>query len=306
MLPGLTVAPGFIDIHNHSDLHAARRRQRREHDPPGRDLDDLGEGGSAAPVGGKQQRAASASIGPTSRYFARCSSRVFPPTSAPMSARARSGPMCAERRPAPPTPGEAGGNAERMVRQAMEQGALGVSSSLSGPPGAWIDTDTLVAMCEAAAQYGGIYSTHMRTEGRGVFEAVDGSDRDRPPRQGCPWTSSTSRSPSTSCGARCRSWSRPSPNARARGQEVEAHVYPYRAGQNNLSSIIPPWAHEGGSQAMIARLKDPALRDGSRARSTTESRLELVQPLHGDRLLGRDAAGLALESRSTRSSKASG
>ena len=49
-------------------------------------------------------------------------------------------------------------------------------------------------------------------------------------------------------------------NARARGQEGEANVYPYRAGQNNLASIIPPWAHEGGSQAMIARLKDPSLR----------------------------------------------
>ena len=49
-------------------------------------------------------------------------------------------------------------------------------------------------------------------------------------------------------------------NARARGQEVQANVYPYRAGQNNLSSIIPPWAHEGGPQAMMRRLKDPALR----------------------------------------------
>ena len=47
---------------------------------------------------------------------------------------------------------------------------------------------------------------------------------------------------------------------RAQGQWVEANVYPYRAGQNNLSSIIPPWAHEGGAQAMIQRLKDPALR----------------------------------------------
>ena len=59
-----------------------------------------------------------------------------------------------------------------LVREAMEQGALGVASSLSGPPGSWIDTDTLVAMCEVASRYGGIYSTHMRTEGRGVFESV--------------------------------------------------------------------------------------------------------------------------------------
>ena len=49
-------------------------------------------------------------------------------------------------------------------------------------------------------------------------------------------------------------------NARARGQDVEANVYPYRAGQNDLASIVPPWAHEGGKQAMIQRLKDPALK----------------------------------------------
>lgn len=59
-----------------------------------------------------------------------------------------------------------------LVRRAMEQGALGLASSLSGPPGSWIDTDTLVAMCQVASEYGGIYSTDLRTEGHGVFEAV--------------------------------------------------------------------------------------------------------------------------------------
>jgi N-acyl-D-aspartate/D-glutamate deacylase len=49
-------------------------------------------------------------------------------------------------------------------------------------------------------------------------------------------------------------------NARANGQDVTANVYPYRAGQNNLATIIPPWAHEGGTQAMLQRLKDPSLR----------------------------------------------
>src|SRR4029078_7054080 len=59
-----------------------------------------------------------------------------------------------------------------VVKQGMQHGALGVASSLSGPPGSWIDTDTLVALCQAAEPFGGIYSTHMRTEGRGVFESV--------------------------------------------------------------------------------------------------------------------------------------
>src|SRR4029453_2621939 len=60
-----------------------------------------------------------------------------------------------------------------LVRAAMEQGALGLASSLSGPPGAWIDTDTLVALAEVAGEKGGLYSTHIRNEGLGVWDAVD-------------------------------------------------------------------------------------------------------------------------------------
>src|SRR2546422_544523 len=148
---------------------------------------------------------------------------------------------------------------QAQVKLAMEQGALGVASSLSGPPGSWIDTDTLVAMCEVASRYGGIYSTHMRTEGRGVFESVAE-------------TIAIGRRAQLPVDiihlkiAEHQMWGQMPElvasiaSARARGQEVEANVYPYRAGQNNLASIIPPWAHEGGSQAMIARLKDPSLR----------------------------------------------
>src|SRR5207253_2260280 len=146
-----------------------------------------------------------------------------------------------------------------LVKDAMEQGALGVASSLSGPPGSWIDTETLVAMCEVASRYGGLYSTHMRTEGRGVFEsvaeAIEIGRRARVPvdiihlkiAEHEMWGQMPELTASIAA-------------ARARGQDVQANVYPYRAGQNNLASIVPPWAHEGGSQAMIQRLKDPALR----------------------------------------------
>ena len=72
----------------------------------------------------------------------------------------------------PPTPAELDRHAGATSRKAMQDGALGVASSLSGPPGSWIDTDTLIAMCKVASEYGGIYSTHMRTEGQGVFESV--------------------------------------------------------------------------------------------------------------------------------------
>jgi len=161
-------------------------------------------------------------------------------------------------RPGPPSAEEL----EKMrglVQEAMEQGALGVASSLSGPPGSWIDTNTLVAMCEVASRYGGIYSTHMRTEGHGVFESVaEAIEIGR--RAHVPVDIIHLKIAEHKMWGQMPELTASIAQARARGQDVQSNVYPYRAGQNNLSSIIPPWAHEGGSQAMIARLKDPALR----------------------------------------------
>jgi N-acyl-D-amino-acid deacylase len=158
----------------------------------------------------------------------------------------------------PPEPAELK-QMQDQVRLAMEQGALGVASSLSGPPGSWIDTATLAAMCEVASRYGGIYSTHMRTEGRGVFESVaEAIEIGR--RAKIPVDIIHLKIAERQMWGQMPELAASIAGARARGQEVEANVYPYRAGQNNLSSIIPPWAHEGGSEAMIARLKDPSLR----------------------------------------------
>jgi N-acyl-D-aspartate/D-glutamate deacylase len=114
-------------------------------------------------------------------------------------------------------------------------------------------------MCEVAGEYGGIYSTHMRTEGTGVFnsvaEAIEIGRRAKLPVDIIHLKI-----------AEHKLWGKMPDliallaKTRAEGQLVEANVYPYRAGQNNLSSIIPPWAHEGGAQAMIQRLNDPSLR----------------------------------------------
>ena len=246
---GLAVAPGFIDIHNHSDDTVLEDGDAQSMVRQGVTSMIFGEGGSAAP---------SAAWKDFSSYFAELKRRgvstnigsyIGSSTVWTTVHGAKAGPASAD-------------ELDRMravVREAMEQGALGVASSLSGPPGVWIDTDTLVAMCEAAAPYGGIYSTHIRTEGEGVFKAV---------------------SEAMEIGRRARIpvdvihlkiaehklWGK-MPDlvslitaARAQGQLVEANVYPYRAGQNNLASIIPPWAHEGGAKALIQRLKDPALR----------------------------------------------
>ncbi len=246
---GLIVAPGFIDIHNHSDDTIIEDGDAQSMVRQGVTSMIFGEGMSAAP---------SAKWKDFASYFADVNKRGV---STNIGSYIGSGAVWIN------VHGDRGGKAtaeelQRMravVRTAMEQGALGVASSLSGPPGVWIDTDTLVAMCEVAGEYGGIYSTHMRTEGMGVFnsvaEAIEIGRRAKLPVDVIHLKI-----------AEHKLWGKMPDlvallaKTRAQGQLVEANVYPYRAGQNNLSSIIPPWAHEGGAQAMIQRLKDPSLR----------------------------------------------
>ncbi len=246
---GLVVAPGFIDIHNHSDDTILEDGDAQSMIHQGVTSMIFGEGGSAAPseqwkdfssyFAELQRRGISTNIGSylgSSTVWTRVHGSSAGPATAEELNRIRA-----------------------VVREAMEQGALGVASSLSGPPGVWIDTDTLVAMCEVAAKSGGIYSTHMRTEGEGVFKAVsEAIEIGR--RAQIPVDVIHLKIAEHKLWGKMPDLVALIANTRAKGQLIEANVYPYRAGQNNLSSIIPPWAHEGGSKAMIQRLQDPALR----------------------------------------------
>ena len=246
---GLVVAPGFIDIHNHSDESIVENGDAPSMVRQGVTTMVFGEGGSATP---------SERWKDFNAYFDELRKRGIATNVASYVGSSQVWTHVHGSRAGPPASDEV----ERMravVREAMKQGALGVASSLSGPPGVWIDTDTLVEMCRVAGEFGGIYSTHLRTEGEGVFkaaaEAVEIGRRARVPVDIIHLKI-----------ADHKLWGRMAEllalieKARADGQQVTANVYPYRAGQNNLASIIPPWAHVGGGQSMIQRLKDPALR----------------------------------------------
>jgi N-acyl-D-amino-acid deacylase len=246
---GLVVAPGFIDIHNHSDDAVVADPNAESMVRQGVTTMILGEGGSAAPserwprlasyFATLEQQGVSVNIG---SYVG--SSQVWTAVHGQ-----REGPVSTDER----------AQMGAIVDEAMRDGALGVSSSLSGPPGVWIDTDTLVAMCEVAGRHGGIYSTHLRTEGLGVFEAVDEA-LDIGRRADVPVDIIHLKIAEHTMWGRMPELVGRIAAARAKGQQVEAHVYPYRAGQNNLASIVPPWAHDGGAKALVARLRDPALR----------------------------------------------
>ncbi len=246
---GLTVAPGFVDIHNHSDSSVLADANAESMVRQGVTSMILGEGGSAAP---------SEEFPDFARYFAELIRRGISTNIGSYVGSSTVWVQSHGPRPGKPSP-EALETMRTIVRKAMQDGALGVASSLSGPPGAWIDIDSLVAMCEAAAPYGGIYSTHMRTEGEGVFEAVDEAleiaRRARVPVDIIHLKIAEKKL----WGSMPRLVAKIA-QARAEGADAQANVYPYRAGQNDLASIIPPWAHEGGRRALVERIQDPANR----------------------------------------------
>jgi N-acyl-D-amino-acid deacylase len=246
---GLIVAPGFVDIHNHSDETLLQDPDAQSMVRQGVTSMIFGEGGSAAP---------SARWPRFSAYFEELLRKGLSPNVGSYVGSSqvwtsvhgdRAGPLDAS----------ALDEMRRRVREAMDDGALGVASSLSGPPGVWIDTETLVALCQVAGERGGIYSTHMRTEGTGVFKAVEEAiEIGR--RASLPVDIIHVKIADRAMWGRMPELIAVITAARARGQSVEANVYPYTAGQNDLASIIPPWAHEGGTAAMIRRLQDRALR----------------------------------------------
>ena len=246
---GLVVAPGFIDIHNHSDDTLLADGNAESMVRQGVTSMIFGEGGSAAP---------SREFPRLRDYFAALLKKGIAANVGTYVGSSQVWMHVRGAKPAPPEPVELE-RIRAVVREAMTDGALGVASSLSGPPGAWIDTNTLVEMCKQAAPYGGIYSTHMRTEGDGVFEAVAES-LDIGKRAGVPVDIIHLKIAEHKLWGKMPELVATIQRAREQGQQVTANVYPYRAGQNNLSSIVPPWAHEGGRDALLRRLADESLR----------------------------------------------
>jgi N-acyl-D-amino-acid deacylase len=146
-----------------------------------------------------------------------------------------------------------------LVRLEMEAGALGVGSSLGYAPDMFATTDELIAICRTSAKYGGMYSSHVRNEGDRLIEAVE--ELLRISREaGLP-----AEIYHLKAGGR-RNWGKIDQvilmieSARRKGYRITADMYLYTASSNRLSSRLPAWAHEGGDEALLERLKNPALR----------------------------------------------
>lgn len=148
---------------------------------------------------------------------------------------------------------------KRLVAEAMQEGALGLSSMLAMPPGSLATTDELVELCRVVAQHGGIYSTHIRNEGTGVMAAVQEAIQIGE-RAGLPVDIIHLKIADQERWGQMREVVALIETARQKGVNVQTNVYPYTRGNNNLSSIIPPWAHEGGKGKLLERLRNPRQR----------------------------------------------
>ena len=146
-----------------------------------------------------------------------------------------------------------------VVRQAMEEGALGVGSSLIYVPATFAGTEELVALVSTAARCGGIYMTHMRSEGRGLVEAVD-ETIDISRRSGAPAEIYHLKAGGKPYWPKMDEALAHIEAARREGLRITADIYVYNAGATGLDAAMPPWVQAGGNAAWFERLRDPAIR----------------------------------------------
>jgi N-acyl-D-amino-acid deacylase len=146
-----------------------------------------------------------------------------------------------------------------LVRQAMEEGALGVTTALIYAPMNYAKTPELIAMAQESARCGGIYTAHMRSEGDHIEEAVQ-ETIDIARQSGAPAEIHHLKLMGSSNWDKLDKVVGMINAARASGVRITADMYAYTAGGTALDASMPPWVHDGGQEAMVARLQDPAIR----------------------------------------------
>lgn len=261
---GLVVAPGFIDIHSHSDFKLLQDGHAQSKIRQGVTTEILGEGGSAGPYQGKVSPKqvtvgkAEHELTTLGEYFDlidRSGVSVNVASYVGIGNLWRAAMGDSFERPSP----KQMALMKKLLDEALRDGALGLSSQVMMPPGSLATVDDVSELCRVVAKHKAIYSTHIRNEGLEVFEAVkEAIEVGR--RTGVPVDIIHLKIADQKFWGRMNEVVALIEAARTEGLNIQANVYPYTRGNNNLVSIIPPWAHEGGRQKLVERLKDRSLR----------------------------------------------
>lgn len=264
---GMVVAPGFIDMLGQSELTILVDPRLPSKIYQGITTEITGEGDSAAPLNDaivKSDRTTYDHYHLTpdwrtfQQYFARLEKQGMGINLASYVGATQVRRMVLGADDKQPTPAELDQMRE-LVRQAMREGAVGVSTSLEYAPAPYAKTEELIALASEASKFGGIYATHMRDESNSVLPAID--EALRIGREGhipveiwhlkVAGKANWGRMPEVVAKISA---------ARAQGVDVTADTYAYTAWFNEFSAFIPAWAHDGGNAKLIERLKDPAMR----------------------------------------------
>jgi dihydroorotase/N-acyl-D-amino-acid deacylase len=264
---GLVVAPGFIDMLGQSETALLIDNRSVSKLAQGITSEITGEGGSIAPQNALTIAAAQPSLDPyhlkiawstLDEYWQRLAKKGAPINIGTYvgAAQVREAVLGDVNRA--PTPAELE-KMKALVEQAMQQGALGISTALIYPPGHYAKTEELIELAKVAARYGGIYATHMRSEGQNEVAAVREALRIGQ-EAGLPVEIFHLKVSGKGRAGKMIEIVRMIQEARDRGQDVTADMYPYLAGATALASSLPPWVADGGLNKLLERLHDPAVR----------------------------------------------
>jgi len=269
---GLLVAPGFIDMHSHSDLALTVNPRAESKIRQGVTTEVIGNCGfSAAPAGRDYAEYLRKYVGPLlgvvdidlewetfGEYLNRLEGRTAVNV-APLVGHGavRINTMGFEDRP--PTADEMA-EMKAFVARAMDEGAQGLSSGLIYPPGCYADTQELIELCRVVAGHGGIYASHIRGEGATLLKAL-GEAIEIGERAGLPVEVSHHKATGRENWGRVERTLEMMAEARSRGVDITCDQYPYVAGSTGLGSLLPAWAHEGGRERLLERIRDPKTRE---------------------------------------------
>jgi N-acyl-D-amino-acid deacylase len=264
---GMVVAPGFIDMLGQSELTLLVDPRAPSKIYQGITTEITGEGESVAPL----DSALVATNMPTykhygiepdwrtlAQYFARLEKQGIGINLGTYVGATTAREMVLGYADVQPTP-EQLRRMQDVVAQAMREGALGLSTALQYPPAPYARTDELIALATTASHLGGIYATHMRSEGNDEMAALDEVFRIAGEAR-VPVEIFHLKTAGTSNWGRMPVVVARIDSARRAGLDIAADTYAYTAWLNSLSAFVPPWAHDGGIARLVQRLKDPATR----------------------------------------------
>ena len=265
---GSIVAPGFIDMLGQSELNLLIDPRAESKVFQGITTEITGEGGSAAPVNDYILKESepffkhfkiTADWRTLGEYFARLerSHTAINLATYVGATQVRQYVLRDENRA--PTTAELD-QMRGLVAQAMEDGAVGISTSLVYAPAFYAKTEELIELARVAARYGGIYASHMRNESNSIMAALDEAIRIGT-EANIPVEIFHLKMAGKPNWGKMREVIAKIESARARGLDITADQYPYVAGATSLGASVPPWAHEGGTAKFVERLKDPATRE---------------------------------------------